>query len=194
MVMSKYIYIYTYTCVYSYYFHFIDDSGLTYMALANKRFPPETAMTMLEETKRLFTLKYTANDIENVVPYCFNEQFQETLKTTFDKYKDPKNKVNTKSTEDTLKEQLIDYKNIIVNTTDVLSERGGKMNIIVNKAEELSKGSYTYKKSAQSVRINQNKRKIFLIILSVFVALLVIYLILSIACGGFVLNECINKS
>jgi vesicle-associated membrane protein 7 len=164
------------------------------MALANKRFPPETAMSMLEETKTLFTSKFTANDIENVVSYCFNDQFQETLRTTFDKYKDPKNTIKIKSTEETLKEQLIDYKNIIVNTTDVLSERGGKMNLIVNKAEELSKGSYTYKKAAHKVRMNQKQKKILLIALGTVVGLLVIYMILVIACGGFGLDECINTS
>ena len=164
------------------------------MALANKRFPPETAMSMLEETKSLFTSKFTAEALENVVSYCFNDQFQETLKTTFDKYKDPTTTVKVKSTEETLKEQLIDYKNIIVNTTDVLSERGGKMNLIVNKAEELSKGSYTYKKAAHKVRMNQKQKKILLIGLGTVVGLLVIYMILVIACGGFGLDECINTS
>ena len=172
----------------------MDDSGLTYMALANKRFPPEIAMNMLEETKTLFTSQFSANDLETVVAYCFNEHFQEKLKATFDKYKDPKESVNIKTTEETLKEQLIDYKNIIVNTTDVLSERGGKMNVIVNKAEELSMGSFQYKKAAKKIRMNQKQKKLLLIVLSTVIALVVIYFILAIACDGFSLKGCTNTS
>lgn len=83
-----------------------------------------------------------------------------------------------------LKKILIDEKNVMLEISDVLKERGGKIELIVKKGETLSQESNTFYHSYKNVHGAERKKKIMYDVASTVVIIVVIYIICSIFSVG----------
>jgi vesicle-associated membrane protein 7 len=94
-----------------------------------------------------------------------------------EKYNDPKNQ---KTNVDILTDKLISMHRQVLDTADIVNERGEQINLIVSKSEQLSRDSYTFKKTAEKVKNIERWRKIKLygtIILVLLIIIIAIYLL-----------------
>lgn len=151
------------------------------------QFPSDTADSFVEGLKTDFTL-IPQSTIDNANSYGLNDIFREKMKSKIEYFNTNKSNPNDDHIE-RLKQGLINTKNQVIDTAEVLSDRGDKINLIVKKADSLSQDSRGFYSGAKNVRLAAQRRKIMITVALVVVCLLVIYLILGWACG-FKFEKC----
>ena len=133
-----------------YYFHYLNDEGISYMCLCESEYPKETAFVFLEDLKEKFFNKFTPSDVEREKAYSkfFSETFNPILKERMIYFN--RNPEAHDSLRD-LKKGVIMYRDNVVKANDILIERGEKINLVVKKADSLRQESGSY---YSSVSIN----------------------------------------
>jgi uncharacterized coiled-coil DUF342 family protein len=111
------------------------------MCLCDKTFPSETALAFLEELRATFSDSYSPKELENALAYSLNTSFKDKIKGKMEYY-NKHTDVGDSITK--LKKGIEDMKNSIVDASDVLSQRGEKINLIVKKADSLRQESASY--------------------------------------------------
>ena len=157
-----------------YYFHYINESGVTYMMMCEAGYPKEVAFSFLESLKKEFLSSFGNVDFSTVPPRSLN--FRDKIQFYIDEYNSQKEK--KKDQIGMLKESLIDTKNELLQASDILNERGEKINLIVKKADQLSTDSNTYYTSAKNVKKSLFRRKIIFFMVVGVLGIIVVALIL----------------
>ena len=116
-------------------------------------------------------------EYDNEPIYCLNNSFQQKLKIFIEKYNDTKNVKNLVSQ---LTNDLLDMHRQVINTADIVNERGDSINMIVTKSEQLSRDSFTFQQTARRVKYHEKCKKIkfYGIILAIVAILIIGYLLL----------------
>ncbi len=114
--------------------------------MCDNKFPQETAFAFLDELKNIFLKRFTPGDIEKAIVYSFNNdnEFKEDMKKRMEYYNKNIDKGDNVSE---LKKGVLQFKDNVLDASDVLSQREQKINIIVKKADQLRSDSTTYYKS-----------------------------------------------
>ena len=139
------------------------------------------------------TTSYLFSDeqIENAYSYSLNKEFQPIIRQKLNYYN--KNlDLKRNATLNKLKENLLETKNALIETTETLNERGERINLIMKKAETLKGDSKVYFDNAKKIK---NKEKGF-DCKYLYTALFVIcfcYVLASILCGGVTLPNCFTE-
>lgn len=124
-----------------YYFHYINDNGVTYMGMCNNKYPREAAFKFLEDVMAEFKKKYSPRQIQDAISFSFNDEFKVVLKDRMNYY----NKhLDSRDNISTLRQGLVSYKDNVLQANELLMERGEKMNLIVRKADSLKSESTAY--------------------------------------------------
>ena len=135
-----------------------NKSNLIFMLMCEKGYPEETAFKCIENIVNEFQTTFTSSsEYDNVPQYSLNKQFQQKLRMYMEKYNDPKNQ---KTNVDILTDKLLSMHRQVLDTADIVNERGEQINLIVSKSEQLSRDSYTFKKTAEKVKNIERCRKI----------------------------------
>lgn len=151
------------------------------------QFPSDTADSFVESIKSDFA-KIPFSTVQNAIAYGLNDMFQQTMRQKIEYFNANKSNPNDEHIEK-LKQGLIDTKNAVIDTADVLSARGEKINLIVKKADSLADDSRAYYSGAKNVRIVAQRRKILMTVGLVVIGLLTIYFIVVMCCG-FKFDSC----
>jgi hypothetical protein len=114
------------------------------MCLCDKQFPQETAFAFLEDLRKMFFDTFTPQQIENAIAYSLNTSFKEKIKGRMDYYN---RNTNVGDSVSQLKKGVINMKDDVLDASDVLSQRGEKINLIVKKADSLRQESNSFYKS-----------------------------------------------
>lgn len=175
-----------------YAFFYWNIDGLTYLCMCDISFPGNVAFAFLESIKKEFNEAYPNEDFRSKSNYALNDAFKEKLSIKLDYYNKNKNKSLDKTGQ--LKEGVISFKNEVLETGQLLDQRGEKINIIAKKADQLSQDSSTFYKTAKNVKRNAMWKRVRLIILCTVGALILIYIIMVCCCGGFALKSCFGKN
>ena len=155
-----------------------NKSNLIFMLMCEKGYPEETAFKCIENIVNEFQTTFTSSsEYDNVPQYSLNKQFQQKLRMYMEKYNDPKNQ---KTNVDILTDKLLSMHRQVLDTADIVNERGEQINLIVSKSDQLSRDSFTFKKTAEKVKNIEKWRKIKLygtIILILLIIIIAIYLL-----------------
>ena len=127
---------------FSFYFHYINNTGLTFMALCDKNYSMDSAYVYLEDLKSCFIGQFSQREIESAIAYSLNT-FKDKIKARMDYY----NKNVSNDSISLLKKGVLDMKNDVLDASNILSQRGEKINLIVKKADLLRQESTSYYKS-----------------------------------------------
>ena len=172
-----------------YLFHVYNINGITYLAFSDKSYKEKVAYDYLETLHRMFTKNYSKRDIDEAISYSLKD-FEKVLKEQMAFYN---NKTNIKTIVETLKDAVIDEKNVLLQASEVLSQRGEKLNLIVQKAEALTQESTSFARSAKRVRRNMQCKYIKYSLVVALCILVLAYVIVCIICKGPLLPDCIKK-
>ena len=160
---------------------FINENHISYMILAGKMFQKEGALGCLESIKREFNATYVGRDFDGELAYGLSDEFKEKLKLKMD-YFNANPEVSDDKIEK-LKEQMSLMKNEIINASGLLDDRSGKIQVLDNKADILSRDSNTYYRQSKRVKQAEKCKKIKYYVGLSLVVLLVLYIIIGLACG-----------
>lgn len=111
------------------------------MCMREKNFPDKTAFAFLEDIKDKFFEKISKIDYQTALPFGLNAKFRDTIKNRMEYFRKNPQDIDKLSL---LKQTLNDSKNEILQTDDILNERSEKINLIVDKAENMKTESKSY--------------------------------------------------
>ncbi|KAL7979420.1 hypothetical protein Chor_004578 [Crotalus horridus] len=151
-------------------------------------FERSRAFTFLNEIKKRFQTTYGSR-AQTALPYAMNSEFSSVLAAQL-KYhsenKGPDQMVETQA-------QVDELKGIMVRNIDLVAQRGEKLELLIDKTENLVDSSVTFKTTSRNLARAMCMKNLKLTIIIVIVSIVIIYIIVSAACGGLSWPNCVNK-
>ncbi|KAI7830447.1 R-SNARE, VAMP71-family [Gamsiella multidivaricata] len=171
---SKLTYVYD-----RYLFHYICEDGLTYMCMADDTFGRRIPFAFLQDIKTRFLTQYGRERALNaLVPYAMNE-FSRTIAKQMDYF-------STNPEADRIKQvqgEIEQVKDVMVHNIERVLERGERIELLVDKTDNLNQQAYAFKKRSTTLKRAMWWKNTKLMILLTGVIIFLIYLIICAACG-----------
>ena len=178
-----------------YLYFYWNINKLTYLIMTYKTFPKEVGSSFLESIKREFETVFPRLDLSKQDSFGLNDNFKDRLKSKMESFSSSgTTQIQEIGHLDQLKEGLIDMKNKVIEASDLLDARGEKLQLIVQKSEQLSENSVGFYRGSQKVRKKVMMQRIKMIILIVLLALIAIYVVVGLFCGYPFYHKCLGKN
>lgn len=183
----------------SYLFHYISESGIVYLCIADDDFERSTAFAFLQEIKKRFEMQY-GQRARTALAYAMNSEFGRVLSAQMRHFNmqssDAITAADSSDKMGRVKTQVDELKDIMVKNIDSIASRGEKLELLVDKTEDLSNNSVSFRTTsrnlARSMWWKNFKLMIIIITVSVVILILIIYFIVSGACGGLNWPKCVH--
>ncbi|KAG0356452.1 Vesicle-associated membrane protein [Podila minutissima] len=158
---SKLTYVYD-----RYLFHYICEDGLTYMCMADDSFGRRIPFAFLQDIKERFLADYSRERaLSSVVPYGMNE-FSKTIAKQMQ-----------------VQGEIEQVKDVMVHNIERVLERGERIELLVDKTDNLNQQAFAFKKRSTALKRNMWWKNVKLMVLLVVVLIALVYLIIGAACG-----------
>ncbi|KNC53195.1 synaptobrevin [Thecamonas trahens ATCC 50062] len=177
------------TYVYSsMHFHYVTHNGLVFLAMAEADTPRRIPFAFLADVISRFEAQFDAGVARRAIAYSLDSAFKPTLSSRIDYYNhDPSaDKISA------VQSQIDDVKGVMVDNIEKVLERGEKIELLVDKTDNLSAQAFQFKKKSTSLKRAMMWKNIKMWILIGMVLAIVLWLILSFACG-FDFSKCKKK-
>ena len=173
-----------------YFVHYINDDGISAVCMTDKKINKKQAFAFLQDVKKALLNYYTATEIQKARAYQL-ETFTETIKDKIEFYNS--NPVGYSDKTDQLFNELNNLKAQMIENLDKSLERGGKIEITLQRSESLIVTSRTYKTTSTRVRKTMRNRRYYYIACFI-VTLLFLILFISMCFCGFTFQDCRSSS
>ncbi|XP_012987685.3 vesicle-associated membrane protein 7 [Esox lucius] len=171
----------------SYLFHYICHDRIIYLCITDDDFERSRAFSFLGEVKKRFQTTYGSR-AQTALPYAMNSEFSSTLMVQMKHHSSPP---TDRLTEAQL--QVDDLKGIMVRNIDLVAQRGEKLELLIDKTENLVDSSVSFKTTSRNLARAMCMKNLKLTVIVVTVSLVVLYIIVSAACGGLTWPNCVKK-
>ncbi len=131
----------------------------------------------LETIKTDFLGKYAAA-AQTAIAFKFNEEFSKVLQKQMDTYNGP-----NADQFASVGNKIEDVKNIMVDNIEKVLERGEKIELLVDKSEQLQQQAFKFHTSSKQLKNAMIWRRIQMYIAIFLILAIIIWLISSLACG-----------
>lgn len=165
----------------SYLFHYVCDDRIIFLCITDDDFERSKAFLFLTEVKKKFQMQYGVR-AQTALPYAMNSEFSRTLASQMRYFSD--SNANSPDRIKEVKGQVDELKGIMVKNIDQIADRGEKLELLVDKTEDLSANAVSFKKTSRNLARSLWWKNIKITIIIVVVVIIVIYFIVSAACGG----------
>lgn len=158
------------------------------MCMCDVKFPATSAFNFLEEIKSQFLKTFGPLDLDNAYSYSLNTSFSKEIKHKMERYN--KNHEYNGDSLAKLKKGVMDQSALLLQTNELMTQRGEKINLVVKKAETLKRESENYYSNAKKIRSMVRMRRLKILIFMLVSALFLLYVFSIAACGGFRWQNC----
>ncbi|XP_046995013.1 vesicle-associated membrane protein 7 [Schistocerca americana] len=172
----------------AYLFHYICEDRIIYMCITDDEFERIRAFQFLAEIKQRFQLTYGAR-ASTALAYGMNNEFAPVLANEMRHYSESK-EIDTMSR---VRGDLNDLKDIMVKNIENVARRGERLELLVNKTENLSANSVTFRKTSRNLARSMFWKNVKLYVIIGVVITVLIYFIVSMACGGLAWQNCVGS-
>ena len=173
-----------------YFIFYINENGISYLIMTDINYSKGSALSCLESIKKEFLSSFSNIDFDSADEFGLDKDFKPKLKMKYEYYNENKEAVSESTKK--LMDEMFKMKEDVLNVSDLLSDREGKINNVNKKADNLSQDSYKYKAAAAKVQKQNKKTNIYLIIGIIVGILLIIYFIICGICNSFTF-DCQSK-
>jgi vesicle-associated membrane protein 7 len=164
-------------------FHYIVENHIIYMCMCDDMDKRRIPFGFLEDIKQRFQATY-GERAQTAIAFAMSEDFSRTMKKQVEFFNgagaDSFSQVNTK---------LDDVKNIMVQNIEMVLERGEKLELLVDKTEQLQSQAFKFEKSSKELKMAMFWRRVKLYFLIGFIVVFILWLLTSIICG-FDYSQC----
>jgi len=162
-----------------YLFHYIVESRVIYLCISDDSFDRTTAFTYLNEIKKRFTKTYQSR-VDTALPFAMQSEFSRVMASEMRRFSNPSSKNDNMQR---VEEEINDLKGIMVNNIDSIAQRGEKLELLVEKADNLNDTSMTFKKSSRSLARAMFMKNLKMIVAICLIILVLILIIVFASCG-----------
>ena len=140
----------------------------------------------LDDVKNRFFATY-GDKGQAAIAFAYNEDFGRTIQKQLEFYNGPQADQFA-----TVHKKLDDVKNVMVQNIEMVLERGEKLELLVDKSEQLQLDSFRFQKSSKKLRQAMFWKKVKIYMLIACVVLVLLYIFLAVLCGP-TFEKCGNK-
>ncbi|KAJ3414423.1 Vesicle-associated membrane protein [Chytridiales sp. JEL 0842] len=180
---SKMTYVYD-----RYLFHYMQRNNIIYMCLADDGFGRRIPFAFLEDIARKFEAQYGPR-AQQAIAYGLNE-FSKTIFTQMEYF-------NNSSDADKMRQvqgEIDQVKDVMVSNIEKVLERGERIDILVDKTDNLNQASFAFKKRSTALRRAMWWKNQKLMYSLGGLGFLIIYLCITFACGFPAFQQCTRGS
>jgi len=171
----------------SYLYHYIQEEGLVYLCITEEGFGQKDAFHFLDRTQNRFKKRFALR-AQTASAYSLNTEFSLVIREEMDRFNKNSND-NEKITM--IQDEVNQVKDIMVRNIDDLVERGEKLDLLVDKTDNLSATAVTFKTTARTVHHKMWWKNIRWTIIVSIAVLIFVYFIVSMSCGGMAWPKCV---
>lgn len=167
-------------------FHYIYDNTITYFCITQNVFDQNKAFQFLLRIKNKFESQYHKR-IYTALPFAFHAEFLPTLAIETKRYSENLSfeKINE------IEQEIDATKQILCENIDQLTDRGESLHLLVDKSDQLSNTSVSFKVTSTNLARSYYWKHIRLIAGFFLLSLIAIYLIVAFSCGGLLWENCV---
>ena len=167
-------------------FHYIVENGIVHMCMCDdmvegkRRIP----FAYLEDVKEKFKANY-GDASKTAIAFAMNDEFSKVLEQQMEHYNGPGGDQLT-----LVNHKLEDVKNVMVKNIEMVLERGEKLELLVDKTDQLQTQAFQFNRSSRKLRSAMFWKKVKCYAIIIFLVALVAWIISMIACGGPTYTAC----
>mmetsp|Transcript_5082 Transcript_5082/g.7171 ORF Transcript_5082/g.7171 Transcript_5082/m.7171 type:complete len:180 (-) Transcript_5082:459-998(-) len=160
-----------------YVFHYIVENKITFLCMADESFKRRVPFAFLDDVKNRFFATYGDRG-QTAIAFSMNEDFGRVIQKQLEFYNGPQADQFA-----TVHKKLDDVKNVMVQNIEMVLERGEKLELLVDKSEQLQLDSFRFQKSSKKLRQAMFWKKVKIYLLVTFVIIIILYIFLAVICG-----------
>uniref|UniRef100_A0A8C9TTQ2 Vesicle-associated membrane protein 7 n=1 Tax=Scleropages formosus TaxID=113540 RepID=A0A8C9TTQ2_SCLFO len=172
----------------SFLIHYICQDKIICLCVTDTDPEKSQVFCFLGQMKKCFQMTY-GSQAQMVLPRDVERDFSSTIATLMKNY-------SNYLSLDRLREmqmQMEELKEIMVHNIDLLAQRGEKLDVLIDKTDNLAFSAVTFKTTSHNLARVLWMRNVKLTVVAVLVAITVVYLSASAACGGPSWPSCVAK-
>ncbi|GIY58814.1 vesicle-associated membrane protein 7 [Caerostris darwini] len=170
----------------SYLFHYIYEDDIIYLCITDDDFDRSHAFGFLNETKRRFKSAYGARAL-TALPYAMNSEFSRILASQMKHFSESKDVDKLAKVQG----EIDELTEIMVQNIDTVANRGEKLELLVDKTENLTSASVTFRKTSRGLARSMCIKNVKITVIIIIVMLVILYIIVSASCGGLSWPTCV---
>ncbi|XP_052900263.1 vesicle-associated membrane protein 7 [Anopheles moucheti] len=173
----------------NYLIHYICDNRIIYLCITDDKFDRSRAFLYLQDINERFICMYGLS-VATAITYAMNTEFARTLAARM-------HAMNECLEQDEISRfngEIGELKDIMVKNIENITNRGERLELLVNQTENLRNNSVTFRQTSRNLARTMFWRNVRMYFLVTAILLFVIYVIVSMACGGLLWQSCINSS
>lgn len=160
-----------------FFFHYMCCDHILYLCMCDdekRRIP----FNFLEDIKSRFIAMY-GDQAHTAIAFAMNTDFSPVLQTQMELY-------NTPSADQfaQVHRKLDDVKNVMVQNIEMVLERGEKLELLVDKTDQLNATAFTFEKSSRKLKEAMFWKKVKIYMLAISLVAFIVFVITWVACGA----------
>jgi len=171
-----------------YVYYMLNERPYTYLCLCEAGFSKFKCLTFLKDIREQFVRTFTDDQRGVAIAHGLSKHFETIMKDRM-KY------FNEASDQDSrlkaLTDQLQDVQATMQANLDNISERGEKLNVLMNTTKTMRNEAVLLNTRAKRLKNQKKCENVWKKALLVLLFLLVIYFVATLACGGADLHNCL---
>lgn len=161
-----------------------NDDGMVYLVLTEQSASQSLRIAFLDDMKRKWRAKY-GNGGRDFTAYSKTKEFGPTIESLFRTYNSEKAQKVYKIKDNQQKAQDTTVENL-----NLALKRGEKLEVMQEKANKVLDSAKAFHREAKNVRSMMCWQKYRLFVLLGVVIAIVLFLVITFACGGFSYKKC----
>jgi len=172
----------------NYLYHYISENNIIYLCITEEGFSQGDAFQFLESVHQKFIKKFGSR-AQTASAYSLNTEF--SLVICDEMKKSNSAEQNKPDKISTLRDEVNQVKDIMVKNIDELVERGEKLDLLVDKTENLSASAVSFKTASRNLQRQMWWKSTKLTLGVGFSVIVFVYIIVSLSCGGLAWPQCV---
>lgn len=158
---------------------------MTVLCMADDTAGRRIPFAFLEDIHGKFVKTY-GRSVHTALAFTMNDEFSRVLGQKMEYYSSDPNvdKINH------IRGEMSQVRSVMVDNIDKVLERGGRLELLIDKTENIQGNTFKFKKQARHFKNIVWWRNIKLMVALIIVLLIIIYVILAIVCKGVTLPSC----
>ena len=165
-----------------YVFHYIVENGICYMCMSDEKNKHRIPFAFLEDTKNRFLAQFGLENAQQAIAFAMNEDFKGTLAERME-YFNSDEADRSIDNIGTVKSQIDEVKDVMVQNIERVLERGEKIELLVDRTNDLNQQAFRFEASSRQLRRHMYWRQIKCRVMLGFVIAIVLYFATVSVCG-----------
>jgi vesicle-associated membrane protein 7 len=175
----------------NYLYHYINNNNIIVLAITDDDFERNQAFQFLQSVQDKFQLQF-GERAQTAIPYAMNTEFSLVICSEMKRYNTSDHQNPDKISS--LREEVDQVKDIMVANIDSIVERGEKLDLLVDKTENLSSNAVSFKTTSRNLARAMWWKNIKMTAAVAVAVIVIIYFIVSMCCGGLDWKTCVHKN